>query len=319
LRAIILIALVGHAAAAAVTCVTDLLDADNEAAAACVNIDNAEVTECWTLFPTDSGTITRGCGGAAQCAESGCVICTGDACNLKESIKMCWVGTVIAGVVDGAAERCTAAGVTKCFTKPMTDKTKETEKRGCGDCVAETGYTCSTVAAEKECVAEADGEGCNIPIQTCFKGTITGDVENSGQCPGTFTCFTRTKTDDKSVDYGCGECVKGTDYTCGAEANCKTITKDGCNEPPRFQCLQNADWKVDDTTTVATDCAKLFTQTSCSKIVKDDGTIKKACGACSDKAVKGETCYQCDETGCNSASGLFSVLALSMAVIYQLA
>jgi len=318
LRAIILIALVGHAAAVAVKCVTDDADADSQTAAACDNIDNAEVTECWTLFPTDSGTITRGCGGAAQCAEAGCEICTGDACNLKEKIKMCWVGTVIAGVVDGAAERCTAAGVTKCFTKPMTDKTKETEKRGCGDCVAETGYTCSTVAEEKECISVHNGEGCNIPIQTCFKGTIAGDAADSEQCnPGTLTCFTRTKADVAS--FGCGECATDNGYTCGAEANCKTITATGCNEPPRFQCLVKDDWKVNDTTTVATDCDKLFTETSCTKIVKDDGTINKACGKCPSPAVADQECYECEGAGCNSASGLFSVLALSIAVIYQLA
>jgi len=323
LRAIILIALVGHAAATAVTCVTDALDAYGQTAVACPDVASAEETECWTLVPSAANAPTeRGCGGDTECnaakttTPGTCTTCNTDACNKKPE-QMCWVGTVTDGVVDGATKACAAPADANCYSRSLnSDTTGATIDKGCGVCTAAAtplDYTCGTNA---NCATAADE--CNIPIQTCFTGTIAGDSAVSATCnPGTLTCFTRTKDDVAS--FGCGECKTADGYTCGAEANCKTITAKGCNEPPRFQCLQKDDWKVDDTTTVATDCAKLFTQTSCSKIVKDAGTINKACGACSAKAVKGETCYQCDETGCNSASGLFSVLALSMAVIYQLA
>jgi len=323
LRAIILIALVGHAAA--VNCVSDDTDGDAKVAALCDAIGGNAVTECYTLVPA-TGTTTRGCGGAAQCAESGCVICDTDDCNKKENILKCWVGTVTDGVLDGATKVC-APKDANCYSRSLTsDTTGATMDKGCGACAAaatKAGYTC---AGDADCTV-ANDYGCNIPKISCFTSTGLLTRYTTTECVDAdmLTCFTKTM-DDKTVEFGCGKCTTGSGYTCGDD--CGTIVAAGCNEPPHFQCLQKDDWKVTDTDTKASDCvtgdgasadSSTYTETSCSKIVKDDGTMKKACGACSASAVKGETCYQCDETGCNSASGLFSVLALSMAVIYQLA
>jgi len=329
LRAIILIALVGHATAD-IKCYDTTTSAVDAACAA---------DSCWTLVPTDTGKATqRGCGLEAVCTNANtgenagtCRVCTTDetgGCNAVENERKCYVGTVTDGVVAGAVEFCTPLEAS-CHSRSLkVPGTTVTVEKGCGACPTDTDdkYDCTPVDAKTTCTKDS---GCNVPIISCFTSTGALTRYTTEICPeaAMLTCFTRTKDDDKTVEFGCGKCdTSATGYTCGDD--CGTIVAAGCNEPPRFQCLQKDNWNVTDTTTKATDCvtgdgaakdSSLYTQTSCSKIVKDDGTINKACGACPSPAVDGQTCYQCDETGCNSASGLFSVLALSMAVIYQLA